>query len=68
MSFFRFLTKRMDENKQLHYPKLLIRLNQSAHLTKERCARIISSHVIVNALTVNNICCLKRWVGTDVAF
>ena len=58
----------MDENTRLHNPKRLIPLNQSPHLTKDRCARIISSYVNVSALDVNNICCLKLWVGTDIAF
>ena len=58
----------MDENTQLHNPKRLIPLNQSPHLTKDRCARIISSYANVSALDVNNISCLKLWVGTDIAF
>ena len=58
----------MDENTRLHNSKWLIPLNQSPHLTKDRCARIISIYVNVIALDVNNICCLNLWVGTDIAF
>ena len=58
----------MDGNTRLHNTKRLIPLNQPPHLTKDRCARIISSYVNVSALDVNNICCLKVWVGTDIAF
>ena len=58
----------MDENTRLHNSKWRIPLNQSPHLTIERCARIISSYLNVSALDVNNISCLKLWVGTDIAF
>ena len=62
----------MDETTRLHNPKRLIPLNQSPQLTKDsdhfECARVTSSYVNVSALDVNNICCLKLWVGTDIAF
>ena len=37
-------------------------------LTKDRFARIISSHVNLSAFDVNNICCVQLWVGSDIAF
>ena len=58
----------MDENTRLHNSKRLIPLNQSPHLTKDRCALIISSNVNLSALDVNSISCLKLWVGTDIGF
>ena len=52
-------------------PTLMAQMDEMANSffhTKHHCARIISSYVSVSALDVNNISCLKRWVGTDIAF
>ena len=58
----------MDEDTRLHNSKWLIRVNQSPHLTKDRFAWVILSHVILSALNVNNISSLQHWQGKDIAF
>ena len=53
----------MDEDTRLHNSKGLIRVNQSPHLTKDRFAWVILSHVILSALKVNNISSLHIGKG-----
>ena len=67
-NFVHCSTTRMDEDTRLHNSKWLIRVNQSPHLTKDRFAWVILSHVILSTLNVNNISSLQYCKGKDIAF